>query len=554
LATGVPGFDQVLGGGLPEYSFNLIAGGPGAGKTTLAHQIMFANATAERRAVYFTVLGEPTLKMLRYQQRYRFFDRSKVDGVIDFVNLSQEVLNADLSRVLERIVRVIDETSPAFVVVDSFRTVVRASGGRAIGELELQGFVQRLAIHLTSWQATTFLVGEYSEVESEDNPVFTVADGIFWLTQNVERNSVVRKLQVLKERGQAPMPGLHTFRITNSGIQVFPRILPRPERVERPPTTVRAIWGVPGLDEMLGGGIPVGDSVLLAGPSGSGKTVFSTQFIAEGVARGEPGVIATFEEHPADYINRAKLLGIDLEEMVRRNQLRVFYLRPLDLSVDETLEEIHDAVDAVKAKRVLIDSLSGFELALAPTFREDFRESLYRMVGALTGRGVTVLMTVEITESYTDLSFSPHAISFLSDDIILQRYVEIEGRLRKMIAVVKMRNSAHSLDLREYRLTPNGGVIGQTLSQYQGIITGVPELRANERREAYPGLSDPEMAVMEVLIRLKEAAAPSLAQATNVRGAALNAALSRLVNLNYAIRIEEAGQTVYRPVGQVLGG
>src|SRR5262249_49569607 len=164
----------------------------------------------------------------------------------------------DLSKVLDRIVRVVEQTSPALVAVDSFRTVVRAAEAIASGELELQAFVQRLALYLTSWQATTFLVGEYSETETRDNPIFTVADGIIWLTQNVERNSVVRKLQVLKERGQAPMPGLHTFRITDDGIQVFPRILPRPERAVRPPARARASWGVSGLDEMLGGGVPAG--------------------------------------------------------------------------------------------------------------------------------------------------------------------------------------------------------------------------------------------------------------------------------------------------------
>jgi circadian clock protein KaiC len=553
LSTGVPGLDRVLGGGLPEFSFSLIAGGPGAGKTTLAHQIVFANAAPERRAVYFTVLGEPAIKMLRYQQQYGFFDPAKVDGNVEFVNLSQEVLNADLSKVLDRIVRVVEQTSPALVAVDSFRTVVRAAEASPSGELELQAFVQRLALYLTSWQATTFLVGEYSETETRDNPIFTVADGIIWLTQNVERNSVVRKLQVLKERGQAPMPGLHTFRITDDGIQVFPRILQRPGRAERPPARARASWGVPGLDEMLGGGVPAGDAVLLAGPSGSGKTVFSTQFIAAGAAQGEPGVIATFEERPADYMARAKLLGFDLEEMVRQNQLRVFYLRPLDLSVDETLEEIHQAVSQVRAKRVLIDSLSGFELALAPTFREDFRESLYRMVGALTGGGVTVLMTVELTESFTNLSFSPHTISFLADDIVIQRYVEIAGQLRRLVTVAKMRNSAHSKDLREYEITARGVVVGATLSDYRGLITGVPQLRETSRRTIYPGLSDPEIAVLEALVRLKEAASPALARATTVRGAALSAALARLVALNYVIRVEEAGQTVYRPVARVLG-
>src|SRR4051812_4563939 len=164
LPTGVPGLDEILGGGLPEYSFNIIAGAPGCGKTTLAHQATFANATAERPALYFTVLGEPAIKMLRYQQQFRFFDPAKLGAAVRFVNLSEVVLEKDLDAVLAEIIREVEAATPAVVVVDSFRTVVRkAQAGAA--ELELQGFVQRLALHLTSWQATTFLIGEYAEGE-----------------------------------------------------------------------------------------------------------------------------------------------------------------------------------------------------------------------------------------------------------------------------------------------------------------------------------------------------------------------------------------------------
>ena len=213
LPTGVPGLDEILGGGLPEFSFNIIAGAPGCGKTTLAHQIMFANATPERPALYFTVLGEPAIKMLRYQQQFTFFDAAKMDGAIRFVNLSQIVLDQDLGAVLDAIIKEVEASKASIVVVDSFRTVVRKALNNA-SEVELQGFVQRLALHLTSWQATTFLIGEYVEGELRDNPVFTVADGLFWLYQSVERNSIVRKMQVMKLRGQESVPGLHTFRIT----------------------------------------------------------------------------------------------------------------------------------------------------------------------------------------------------------------------------------------------------------------------------------------------------------------------------------------------------
>jgi circadian clock protein KaiC len=546
LATGIPGLDSVLGGGLPEYSFNLITGGPGTGKTTLAQQITFANATSDARAVYFTVLGEPTIKMLRYQQAMAFFDPEKVGNAIRFVNLSGQVLQRDLSSVLESIRAIVREVAPRIVVVDSFRTIVRAAGTPASGELEIQSFVQRLALDLTSWQATTFLVGEYNEREMSDNPIFTVADGILWLSQGVERNSVVRKLQVVKMRGQAPMPGLHTFRISDEGIRIFPRIQRQPSVLARRPVRERLPTGVPGLDAMLGGGIPAGDSVLVAGPSGSGKTIFATQFVAAGDTRNEPGVIAVFEEHPHEYLARARLLGYDLESMIQEGKLRVLYLHPLDLSVDEALTEIQDAVEAVQARRVVIDSLSGFELALAPTFREDFRESLYRMVGALTGRGITVLMTAEIIEAFTDLRFSPHAVSFLSDDIILQRYIELNGRIEKVLAVVKMRSSDHEKDLRLYEITSHGLVVGSGLREYRGIITGVPALRtAHSERRA--GLTEREELVLETLIAHAEATPENLAQATGLRRAAVLADLRRLVQLGYITRTAGSDTAVYRP-------
>lgn len=554
LPTRVSGLDDVLGGGLPEYSFNLIAGGPGTGKTTLAHQIMFANVSAECPALYFTVLGEPPLKMLRYQQQMSFFDPSKVDGIVHFVNLSHEVLEDGLEKVMASIVHEVEATNPGIVVVDSFRTVVRAAGPVSANEIELQSFVQRLALHLTTWQATTFLVGEYLEGEIRDNPVFTVADGILWLFQSVERNSMVRKLQVMKMRGQAPMPGLHTFRITQDGIQVFPRIpTRRDEEVTRSVPPVRISSGVAGLDEMMGGGVPAGDSVLLAGPSGAGKTVLGTQFAVEGVRRGEPAIIAIFEEHPHEYLARARGFGFDLEETIRQGDLRVIYLRPLDLSVDETLQEIRESAQQIGAKRVVIDSLSGFELALAPTFRDDFRESLYRMVGALTGNGVTVLMTVEVVESYGELRFSPHVVSFLADDIILMRYVEIAGQLRKVLTVVKMRGSDHSKDLRAYQITARGLTLGEALTEYRGVITGVPEQREAARRSIYAGLTDQEIVALQALISRREATVDELAGATGLRRPSLTSALERLVALNYALRLVQEGRTIYRPVARELG-
>jgi circadian clock protein KaiC len=476
IPSGVNGLDVVLGGGLPEHSLNLIAGGPGVGKTTLAQQIAFAAATPERPALYFTVLGEPAVKLLRYQSQFSFFDPARVGSAIQFVNLSREVAGRDFKQVIERIQAEVEEVSPRVVVVDSFRTVGLPGASQSSEVLGANDFVHRLAEHLTTWEVTSFLIGEYGETEQRF-PVFTVADGILWMSQETDRNSVVRKLQVMKVRGRAPMPGLHTYRITNDGVQIFPRI-PEQQLARKIRGTKRHTTGVPGLDEMIGGGVPAGDAVMLAGPAGSGKTTFATQFIAEGLRCHEAVVVAAFEEYPREYVARAHSRDIDLQASIDSGALKILYLRPLDLSVDEALAEILDAVKQIDAERVVIDSLSGFEIALAPAFREDFRESLYRLVGALTATGVTVLMTAEIVGELGDARFTTERVSFITDDIIVQRFVEIEGVLRKVLVVVKMRGSAHSGEFREYEITDKGATVGGPMHDYHGIITGVPHRHA----------------------------------------------------------------------------
>ena len=567
IPTGVPGLDAVLGGGLPEFSFNMVAGGPGSGKTTLAQQILFASATPDRPALYFTVLGEPTVKMLRYQRQFSFFKPELVGSSVQFVNLSEEVLSGDLAAALERMTAEVERITPGIVVVDSFRTIRPNFGtnnqsdgdapqGRQI--IGLDQFVQRLALHLTSWEVTSLLLGEYDEPEQRQ-PLFSIADGILWLTQATDRNSVVRKLQAMKVRGQPQMPGLHTFRITDDGLQIFPRI---PEqqlnrREAHPRGEGRLSTGVPGLDALMGGGIPAGDAVMLAGPTGTGKSTFGMLFAAAGLRNGESVVVAAFEEYPEAYLARLRAFDVDPDAMIAANKLHITYLRPLDLSVDETLAEILASVRATGATRVVIDSLTGFEIALAPTFREDFRESLYRLVGALTATEVTVFMIHEAVAMSPDLSFTGERVSFITDDIIVQRYVEIDGALRKLLAVVKMRRSQHSAEFRQYQVTATGAAMGEPLVGYRGIMTGIPERRpvAPEDGSVHPGLMPLEAKVLNALIRLGETPLPALAARAGVTLEDATLIVERLVALEYAVRVRsnDPASASYRAVARAAG-
>jgi circadian clock protein KaiC len=477
LATGVPGFDVVLGGGLPEFSFNLIAGAPGSGKTTLAHQMMFALATPERCALYFTALGESPLKMLRYQQQFTFFKSDEVNRSIRFISLGDDTAAGDVGSALGRITDEVRRYSPALVFIDSFRSVILAGHGSAVSSVNAQQFIRQLSMLLTGWNATSFLIGDYA-VPDDSSPIFAVVDGLIWLRQTTQRNSIVRKMEVTKMRGQATVPGLHTFRIDRHGLEVFVPTLasaaPIPAR-----SLPRIHMGTPGLDEMMGGGLPHGYSLLVAGPSGSGKSILAANFLAEGARAGETGIIAAFEQRAQ------QARGPVVDELIASGRVGVIDTRTPTLSVDEISSLLIREIGRIGASRVVIDSLSGFELALAPTFQEDFRESVALMLSALTNTGVTVLMTSELEDRYYELSFSPYGTAFLTDSIIVQRYVEINSRLERMMAVVKMRASRHSNQLRLFHIDDEGIKIDGPLESYSGLLAGASR-RPKRRRVARP--------------------------------------------------------------------
>jgi circadian clock protein KaiC len=471
LSTGVPGLDVLLGGGLTEFSFTLIAGAPGSGKTTLAHQIMFALANDQCRALFFTVLGEPPLKMLRYQQQFSFFDVARVGTCIRYVNLADDLRAGDFGGVLERIVREVEAFSPSLVFVDSFRSVVQTALPGNEGVSHLQQFVQELCARMASWQATTFLIGEYTQADVEANPIITVADGLLTMSQSHDENAVIRKMRVVKMRGHAHMEGSHTFRITDDGLRVYPRILPPLAEDRFPGATVdvnphRIPTGVPGLDALMHGGLPQGHTMLVAGPTGVGKTILGTRFLQAGADRGEKGVAVFFEK------GVARLRNAQMAAMVNAGQVTIVESRSLSLTVEALLDELTQAIDRTGATRVMIDSVSELGLYLAPEFRANLRLTVFRTLSVLARRGVSAVVTVGIEDNFNELVFSHDELSFLTDAVLAMRYAEVEGALRTFLTVVKVRGSDHCRELREYRITDQGIEVDPVATPFDGVLSG----------------------------------------------------------------------------------
>jgi circadian clock protein KaiC len=473
LCTGVPGLDVLLGGGLTEFSFTLIAGAPGSGKTTLAHQIMFALAGPQRRALFFTVLGEPPLKMLRYQQQFSFFDMEKVGTSVRYVNLADDLRAGDFGGVLQRIMREVEDFGPSLVFVDSFRSVVQTARSGNEGLWDLQHFIQELGSRMATWQATTFLIGEYTQADVEANPIITVADGMIALSHDLDQDSVVRKIRIIKMRGQAHLAGAHLLRITDDGIRVYPRLLtPLPEAYRTVACEVRRVpSGVAGLDTLLHGGLPQGHTMLVSGPTGVGKTILGTRFLQAGAAQGEKGVALFFEKHTA------RLHNTELVKLVQSGQVTVLESLSLSLTVEELLDQLTDAIERTGATRVVIDSLSEIGLYLAPEFRYDLRLSVFRTLQMLARRGVTALVTVGYEDNQPNWRFSIDNLCFLADAVLTMRFAEVEGHVCKFMTVIKVRGASHSNELREYRITDAGIEVAPHVTALDDLMSGYPTRR-----------------------------------------------------------------------------
>lgn len=562
LKTGISNLDVVLGGGLPELSFTILAGSPGVGKTTLAHQMLFAIAEPERPGLYFSVLGEPIIKLLRYQQQFTFFQPERVGRDVIYIDLADELRTGGASHAFDVITSAVSKYAPSLVVIDSFRALIELAqqewevdstrAGRPVRHT--RDLIHDLALLMTSWETTTLVVEERDTFDVNDAPEYTVADGILWLSQETRLNDVTRKLQALKLRGAAPLPGRHAFRIDATGLQVFPRLSPIVYDA-LPKPAGRSSFGVTELDQMMHGGIPSGQACLIAGNSGTGKTLLALHFLMAGAQAGEPGVLVTFEERPQEHIRKAANFGWDLPALEQQGLLGVLALRPVDLSVDEVLGQIQDMVTRLNARRVVINSVSGFELAVTPSEQVEFHEALYRLVANLTNAGITVVLTTEVRDLIGNTHISTYGVSFITDNLLLLRYAEIDSALRKVLMVVKMRTSDHDKELREFRITDQGVSVEAPFTEYSGVLSGMPTQRIATGPQPYTsGLVTREASLTATLASAREASAAQLAAQLALPEADVQEMLDKLVDTGYVVMTMRSMTPIYRAALLTPGG
>jgi circadian clock protein KaiC len=462
ITTGSREFDLLLEGGLPLNSLNVVAGTPGTGKTILAQQLVFANARPDAPALYLTTLSEPAAKMLRYLQQFSFFDEGKLLGerpAIVYRDISTAVRAKGLEALPETVSALMAEHRPAFLVIDSFKAL------RDLGPAgpESRRAIFDLAGNLAARACTTLLVGEYTARELETLPEFTIADGIVQLVSRAYGTREERYLRMIKLRGSGYRAGEHAFRLSASGLAVFPRLVTPVLPTTYTSASERVSTGVAGLDRMFHGGLRRGSSTLVVGSAGSGKTLLGMNFLYAGVAAGEPGLLVSFQENPTLLRQLVAGQGWSAAELDPPGRLTAIYVSPVEMNVDDIVQRILAALEARPIRRVVIDSLGDLEAATTDPQR--FRSYIYSLMQLLAVRGLTTYATYESLVEPDFASFTRVGASYISDNVIALRAVvdggaRPGGRIARGLAVVKCRGSAHDDHIREMTIGSRGVEVG----------------------------------------------------------------------------------------------
>ncbi|MDT4990264.1 MAG: circadian clock protein KaiC [Actinoplanes sp.] len=464
LATGVPGLDAVLGGGLERGSVTVLAGAPGTGKTILAQQMCFGNATPQHRAVYYTTLSEPHAKLVRHLDAFDFFVPEALGPQVEYLHLGDLVRDDRPGRMeplVDEVARKTLDEQPVLVVIDSAKALRDFTGER-----ELRMALYDLTSRLAHTDAALLLLGEYTPAEMAAGAEFSLADTIIHLAYEPREPIDRRWLRVVKMRGTHHLEGKHTFRISHVGFEVFPRI----ETLDTGPAhqvTGRIPSGIPGLDDLMGGGIGAGEATVILGPSGIGKTIAGLRFVAEGITQDERCLYVTFQDTADQLVTMAATFHWDLGAARDKGHLVVHHVPLGELDLDLLAARIRQELAQGTIHRVVIDSLA--EMVFAARESDRFPAYARSLTGLIRAAGATLVITSETTT----LGPSPEPIGgvmFLFHNVILLRYIEMNSSTGRALNIVKMRNSDHSKDVYCFTISADGMTLDRPLESVTGVL------------------------------------------------------------------------------------
>lgn len=476
LPTGVPGLDRLLNGGLRQGGLHVVLGGPGMGKSVLAHQVGANLIRAGGKVLYLTALVETHQALISQARTFRFFDPAVVPGSFYYASLYPMLARGGLQAVREEISRLVAHHAPTLVVLDGVHALKVAADDR----LDYQRFMHEMEAQSAVTGMTTLLLAHPPEGGIASDPTFTIADAVFHMRTRMVRLREVRLFSVGKLRGVAHVGGWHTFRITGEGIHVFPRVesltghmeaLASGDAPQEGPDGLLEV-AVEGLNEMLGGGLDRNSITLVVGTPGSGKTLFGLAFLAEGVDAGEPGLLLGYHESPEILVQKGEAAGLPIRRGIEEGKLHHYWKAPSELLVDEEVERLLALVDEHGIRRVVIDAIEDLRHAVIPRNRESF--VIASLANLLREKGVTSVVLHDL-QRIVGVSFDMPMveISAMMDNVLHLRYVEQKGEMKRLVTVLKARARMHDHGLREFRITDKGMSVGKAFTGSEMVLTGL---------------------------------------------------------------------------------
>ena len=446
LKTGNTNLDEILHGGFVVNTINVIMGAPGTGKTILAEQLVFSNATPEAPALYLTTLSEPLDKFIQHGQSYGFFDSVKVGETVFYEDLGAIVRERGIAELAEIVTELITQRSPRLIVVDSFKALTEL----IVSAQERRTILFDLASVLSAYQCTTFFIGEYSGDMMTELPEFAIADSILMLLKQSTGVREQRFLRVEKLRGSASSPGMHAFNISAEGLVLFPRLLTPDVSPLYTSNPERVNTGIAGLDDMIEKGFWGGSTTLVAGPTGSGKTIIGLHFIREGAINNEPGVYLGLQENPVQLSRVMRNFDWDPDTLLESKAFELMYRSPVEMQLDSVAVELFDRVREGRVKRVVIDAIGDLKKSCGDPQR--FSDFMYALTQWFATKNVTCLLLYELHDLFEAPQISDEEISNMSDNIVLLNFTR-GSEMARRVRIIKTRGSAH--DHREHALQIN---------------------------------------------------------------------------------------------------